>query len=173
MSATTTHGVKCGNCKNYHESAVAVKACYEGQRVGRMLEAPKSVFDLPIAERWGNKQLDENAGQVVTYPHSQPPTKYEPKRGDVHFISGEYYRVHESQGTGRHYACRWDGERFDYDRGAIRKLNASTIITAEQAKAFGDMTERCVFCSTKIDTPESTAVGYGPVCASKHGLPWG
>jgi len=101
------------------------------------------------------------------------PTKPELVKGDVHVVNGEYYRVHQAQGSGNLYACKWDGTRFDYDRGAISKLNPDNKITAEQAAEFGHMFERCCFCSTPIDTPESTEVGYGPVCASKHGLPWG
>jgi len=94
-------------------------------------------------------------------------------KGDVHVVNGSYYRVHTAQGSGNLYACKWDGERFDYERGAIKLLSPDNKITAEQAAEFGHMFERCCFCSHDIDTPESTAVGYGPVCAEKHGLPWG
>lgn len=31
----------------------------------------------------------------------------------------------------------------------------------------------CCFCGTEITTKESLAVGYGPICAEKWGLPWG
>lgn len=36
-------------------------------------------------------------------------------------------------------------------------------------KKFG----HCCFCSRQLDTKESLAVGYGPVCADKYSLPWG
>jgi len=160
MSATTTRGTQCGNCKQYHSGAAEVKACYMGQT------ETDQVFDsiaatLPAAMR-----------TPASYPlHKEA---YDPVKGDVHFLDGLYYRVHSAQGTGNKYACVWDAtEKFVYARGMIRRLSKRTIVTAEQAKAFGDMTERCCFCSTKIDTPESTAVGYGPICAGKHGLPWG
>ena len=94
-------------------------------------------------------------------------------KGDVHVVDGEYYRVHTSQSTGNLYAARFDGHRFDYERGAIRLLNADNKITAEQAAAFGGMYNACCFCSRALDTPESTQAGYGPVCAAKHHLPWG
>ena len=94
-------------------------------------------------------------------------------KGDVHVVDGEYYRVHVAQKSENLYACKWDGERFEYVKGAISKLNPGNKITAEQAAAFGHMFERCCFCSLAIDTPESTAVGYGPICARKHELPWG
>lgn len=31
----------------------------------------------------------------------------------------------------------------------------------------------CCFCSRELETRESLAVGYGPVCAVKYELPWG
>lgn len=36
-------------------------------------------------------------------------------------------------------------------------------------KAIGS----CCFCSRQLETKESLAVGYGPVCAENYGLPWG
>lgn len=38
---------------------------------------------------------------------------------------------------------------------------------------YGKMTRNCCYCSKTLDTPESLAVGYGPVCAKHFGLPWG
>ena len=31
----------------------------------------------------------------------------------------------------------------------------------------------CCFCHKELTTKESLAVGYGPLCAEKLGLPWG
>lgn len=119
---------------------------------------------------------------------------YEPKKGDVHVIDGTYYRIHVAQRTGRPYAARavitaravWDvdddGDRvlieageitWEYAKGMIFRLSTSTMATAEQSAAFGEMVGRCCYCSHAIDTPESVQAGYGPVCASKYGLPWG
>lgn len=98
---------------------------------------------------------------------------YEHVVGNVHVIDGDYYRIHRSQNTGGCYACKFDGERFEYVKGGIRLCTAANLCTAEQAAAFGHLHHACVFCARRLDTPESTAVGYGPVCADKHGLPWG
>lgn len=100
---------------------------------------------------------------------------YEPEKGDVHVVDGDYYRVHTAQRSGRPYVCRWDGAAWDYEggRGMLRKLSAATLATAEDAARFGEMFGCCVYCTRPLDTPESTAVGYGPVCAAKRGLPWG
>lgn len=102
-----------------------------------------------------------------------PADGYEPAKGDVHVVDGTYYRVHKAQGSGRFYGVRWNGTSWDYAKGATRLLTAATMATAEQAAAFGKLTEQCVYCDHPIDTPESTAVGYGPVCAARRGLPWG
>lgn len=108
-------------------------------------------------------------------PKSDLPKADQPElaKGDVHVVDGEYYRVHLAQRSENLYACKWDGERFEYTKGAISKLNPGNKITAEQAAEFGHMFERCCFCSLAIDTPESVEVGYGPICARKHNLPWG
>ena len=38
---------------------------------------------------------------------------------------------------------------------------------------YGKTHAYCCFCGTQIRTKESLAVGYGPICAEKWGLPWG
>lgn len=113
---------------------------------------------------------------------------YEPEKGDVHVVDGEFYRVHKAQGSGRFYAVRWvpslenfsaqhgfsgGGGDWEFARGAMRLLSADTLATAEDAARFGELFHCCVFCTRPLDTPESTAVGYGPTCAAKRGLPWG
>ena len=112
------------------------------------------------------------------------------KRGDVHVLDGIYYRVHIGQRSGKPYACRafvtaeaeWaeDGRlvqagqvSWELARGMLFRLSEGTKATPSQAAKFGQLVGRCCFCSKAIDTPESTQAGYGPVCASKYGLPWG
>lgn len=41
------------------------------------------------------------------------------------------------------------------------------------AGAYGKKTGRCCFCGRHLETKESVAVGYGPTCAERFGLPWG
>jgi hypothetical protein len=67
----------------------------------------------------------------------------------------------------------WTGARFTYRAGALAGLTAANKITAEQAAEFGYTNSRCVFCARDLSTAESTAVGYGPVCAARYDLPWG
>lgn len=115
-------------------------------------------------------------------------------KGTVHVVDGAFVRVHIGQTSGFPYAVQarvlvpatWrteaDGTRrlvkagvVEWERipGLLKRLSAATVATPAEAAAFGSLAGRCCFCSTPIDTPESTLVGYGPVCAGKYGLPWG
>jgi hypothetical protein len=67
------------------------------------------------------------------------------------------------------------GELRDRVRAAINVLDA-----AERQEdwlvaglAFAQDGSQCFICGRDLDTPESLTAGYGPVCADKHGLPWG
>jgi hypothetical protein len=55
----------------------------------------------------------------------------------------------------------------------IEQLRDFADRPAQMAAEHGRLTGRCCFCDTALETDESTAVGYGPVCAKRWGLPWG
>jgi Family of unknown function (DUF6011) len=44
---------------------------------------------------------------------------------------------------------------------------------AEVAAEHGRLTGRCCFCNRPLSDERSTAMGYGPVCATHYGLTWG
>lgn len=44
---------------------------------------------------------------------------------------------------------------------------------AKVAAEYGKLTGHCTFCNRPLEDAKSTAVGYGPVCATNYGLPWG
>ncbi|UMO76063.1 hypothetical protein [Planktothrix phage Pra-JY27] len=53
---------------------------------------------------------------------------------------------------------------------------ALTCLAADPAKTaalHGQRTGSCAFCARGLDDARSIAVGYGPICAEKWGLPWG
>ena len=71
---------------------------------------------------------------------------------------------------------------WNYTAGAVTIVAAGgEKLTAEQlsgiAKRFGVAHDKCMFCSLPLSDPRSNpalgGAGYGPVCASKHGLAWG
>ena len=54
-----------------------------------------------------------------------------------------------------------------------RTLSAFSKDPKHAAMTYGHMSSSCCFCNKQLDTKESVAAGYGPVCADKWGLPWG
>ena len=62
-------------------------------------------------------------------------------------------------------------------RDSLRLARALTYLLDDGWKAAGPAyafeSGNCCFCNRTLTTPESCAVGYGPSCAEKHGLPWG
>jgi len=53
------------------------------------------------------------------------------------------------------------------------EIQAICAKPVEEAKVRGIKTGYCCFCCTPIQTKESLAAGYGPICAGNYGLPWG
>lgn len=41
------------------------------------------------------------------------------------------------------------------------------------AAAYGRETGECCFCQAELTDERSVLQGYGPICAERHGLPWG
>lgn len=54
-----------------------------------------------------------------------------------------------------------------------RTLTAFANDPKHAAMTYGHMSSNCCFCNKQLDTKESVAAGYGPVCADNYGLPWG
>lgn len=146
---------------------------------GQQVPAEAGSLTRNAANIWQVHHIGPCPTPVAPAAPAAPTDGYVPVEDDVHVVDGDYYRVHISQTSGRPYAAVWNGSKFvgprydDRAKGALAKLNRSTLATAEQAAAFGHANKSCCFCSRKIDTPESKAVGYGPVCAAKRDLPWG
>lgn len=107
------------------------------------------------------------------------PTSYAPAPEGYHCLTTAqgpaFYQVKTSKSSGRRYSMLWDGARWDYEAGrsALRQLSEATLITAEQAKMFGDEYHSCIFCHQTLTDQRSIDAGYGPVCAANHSLPWG
>jgi hypothetical protein len=57
--------------------------------------------------------------------------------------------------------------------GTINALRHIGDNPLQAAVAHGHATGNCSFCARDLTDPRSTSVGYGPICASHFGLPWG
>lgn len=97
--------------------------------------------------------------------------------GDI-LVDGlaRYFKVCESENGGL-YAKVWvdSTEGWVYERGLLRTPGLR-LATAEEAAAWGHENHRCVFCGRNLSDDgegRSVEVGYGPICAEKHNLPWG
>lgn len=55
----------------------------------------------------------------------------------------------------------------------VKALTAFACDPVKAAQLFGHQTGCCCFCARELTDPQSVAVGYGPICASKWGLPHG
>lgn len=87
------------------------------------------------------------------------------------------YYVYRAQ-AGTHWLAKGvtpakDGEpiRFDYAGAAERFVRPDQRCSDDEHIAFGQVTHWCGFCGTKLTDGELKTLGYGPVCAGKHGLP--
>lgn len=66
--------------------------------------------------------------------------------------------------------------KFDYVAGLVREASLGRRLTAEEAAEHGWQHKRCICCYRKLEDKSkggSLEMGYGKVCASKHGWPWG
>lgn len=77
-----------------------------------------------------------------------------------------YYGKVLADGT---YRPTRDGEYW----GVVETLEAVAEGGLEYLARVGRETGNCCFCGLELTDPESVTRGYGPVCASKNGLPHG
>lgn len=105
-------------------------------------------------------------------PVPTPTATVEAEAGRVYVTTdGRIVRVQRTRDGQRLYGKVWTDGGWEYDRGVLRSLDH--LITADEAAAWGHAHDHCVFCARSLTTPESTEVGYGPVCAANNDLPWG
>lgn len=52
----------------------------------------------------------------------------------------------------------------------LARLSADPASTAAE---YGKLTGQCCLCNRPLEDAKSTAMGYGPICAERWGLPWG
>lgn len=70
----------------------------------------------------------------------------------------------------REGVLRWKPDAKIEERQEIAKILKSPV---EHLTAVGKKYINCCFCGIDLSTNESRFAGYGPICASKWGLPWG
>lgn len=90
-----------------------------------------------------------------------------------HYADGTIYKVQRSQG-GNLYAKELttptDGGKGHFEYAGQRpfaRLSADTVLTAEQAAAYGHAHGICGICGATLTDPDSVERGIGPVCATR------
>lgn len=112
------------------------------------------------------------------------------KRPFVNFlVDGREFRLSQAPATGKNpgslylkaggtYAGKVSPEgAFSPAReapaGLVEALAAFAANPTAAALAYGQATGVCCFCARALTDARSVEVGYGPICASRWGLPWG
>jgi hypothetical protein len=68
-----------------------------------------------------------------------------------------------------HWYSKDHAERTDVQAMVEKFAKDPVKVSAD----FGKLNHNCCYCSKGLDTPESLAVGFGPICAKHYNLSWG
>lgn len=133
--------IRCGHCKQYHDTIQAVRECSMGR------------------------------GPIGTVLTTEPPEEApEPLTEGIYTKNDQVYKVIESQ-NGRLYAKMLvvaNGDsNWEYAPGAARELSSLHRLTKEAAAQYGKITGICAMCGAKLTNEESIERGIGPICAEK------
>lgn len=176
--------VKCGHCKERHETVAEVRACSQAE-AGAF--RPSTAADrVDYVNRQNGHVPDHSYRSTSTAERTeetrqaaQVPTKTRATEG-MYRKAGSIYKVQAAvHGSGKTYAKRlvetlvrdpktgknkW---RFEYAPGFVMELRPEHRLTIEQAKEFGALYGTCCVCGRTLTDEKSIAAGIGPVCAGK------
>lgn len=151
--------IKCGNCKDRHETVDEVKSCYISTKA-KALNAKVATLQTAIKTELIKSQPVTEAGiyrkVIVTGPL---------KDATLTCI----YRVKIDK-SGYPYAealilgAPGQKAKFMYALGAIKALTADMKMTMDEAKAFGVQYGVCCACGRTLTNAKSVELGIGPVC---------
>jgi len=161
--------VKCGHCKEHHETVAEVRAC--AVRSG----------SLPLNKIAASLGITTIADKVVV-PSSAlidpaPLPNLESARYAVE-LDGvwKFYQIDQPQsGKWRGYTfvkVQAGDETFPIRDGAKRAQIITAIRAAgpeQAAKNYGHQLGQCSLCGRTLTNPESIEAGIGPICAGKAG----
>jgi len=138
-----------------------------------MLHEPIGVSDLLFTQLLGalvsmsELAPPRNKGGRQAHQHRCPKNP-----GRIHISNGKSY---DDPGKIYHGFIDLDGGFFPRteDKDVHDLLGTFDSDPAATASAYGRRTGRCCFCGRELTDGRSVAVGYGPICAPRYGLPWG
>ena len=111
------------------------------------------------------------AGPVSAEPRVDPPLglHYHPDGRVIRVIttrSSKQTVAKELVGDADNWSWNYLGKR------GLAGLDETTLMTHEQATAWGLKYMQCVNCQADLEDKRSLAMGYGPKCAKNHGWPY-
>jgi len=147
--------IRCGQCKDHHETVADVRECYASARRPAQ-EATTGRGAAGPLWGWNNRQGAPTATLARAYPVREPaPTEPGFYRSGV-----KVYRLAED-GT---WALLMANGRFS---GGARAPYRPERMTVDEVAAQGKIHIRCIVCGISLRNPESRAAGIGPVCRTK------
>lgn len=145
--------IKCGNCKEYHDTVDLVKWCHKYQSTDTVRShaplAQKVVSNKPKVTE-GFYRLDDDIIKVVK---SQQDRLYAKK------LVVFYDDNHTAPTKGV----------WEYVPGLMSKLDLDMALTKDEAAEFGQLYGVCAICGALLTNEESIERGIGPICFSKMG----
>lgn len=148
------------------ESQVTVLTCQVASEV---------IDDLKERRRQQRAQTSVGVGNAITRGNFTRTA--EPLPLGFHYYGGKVYRVRESK-MGNTYATEFvpaevgNDWSFEYrGKRPFNFLSASSVMTLEDAQAFGRKFGICVRCGAVLTDDVSVEQGLGPVCIKKWGQP--
>lgn len=158
-----------------------VKEILEKQNLHAPAGAAEAVAAAPQLDASKIFTLFDNARKHLKYPKialmfaDKTPIRLATSRNhpDTVFVSAGGY------GTQNYCRLSRAGAITRMSLDAVRAAELVKILTAfaadpeKVAQEYGKLTHNCCYCLKQLDTPESLAVGYGPICADHYGLMWG
>lgn len=152
---------------------------YPGKCVkcGQWVEAEAGYLTKDANGKWAAEHKGECPPVVVVEPTPEPELVPE---GMHRLADGRIFKVQRAvHGSGHMYAkllvTRETGEvdedgkpvyeaEFVYAQGAVRMLSADTLMSFEEARAYGALYGVCCVCAATLTDEISIAMGIGPVC---------
>lgn len=143
--------MKCGHCKNDHETVAEVRECSTTYAVS----TGGGVFRPTLAEQQEIASRRTPVTEAGMYQRGGP--------------NGPIIKVQKSRDSDRLYGKLLtvdapNAAHFVYKAGLLRDLAAEDKMTLEAARAFGQLYGVCCKCGATLTDETSIERGIGPFC---------
>ncbi len=199
MAGRVNLGIKCGACKQYHDTIDEVRSCHFLKPRSNEPEKPTAkqldfahkladsrelpprhylaeVEDVHASINGMNKrEIGDFIGEMKERPQSAsrlPTSRIYVEEG-MYLMDGKVYKVQRAvHGSGHLYAKVFNSGigKFQVSQGAITRLRAEHKMSREDAAKYGHLYGVCMVCGRTLTDEESIEAGIGPICANKEGV---